>query len=89
MILITSSMLGIVGGLLYDASKQVIEQMRYQRSELEAMKREIVSLRKSNDSLIRELIRVQAINQLYDSDAKFIEAETLGEYDTILGVGGE
>ena len=90
--MLISSMLGIVGGLVYENGKQVVEQIRYQRSELDAVKRELISLRRTNESLVKELIHVQAINSMYDSDARFIESKdeiAVEGYDGVLGVGGE
>lgn len=68
------SSLGIIFGLFYSEfqTRKLDEQMTQQM--IQELKEEIMSLQKTNDHLIKELIQVQVITGTYDSDARFIES---------------
>ena len=65
-----ATLFGIIGGLFYfEMTERKLEQKM-----LEQLRTEVADLRKTNDLLIRDLIRVQAITGAYDTDARFIES---------------
>lgn len=64
------SLFGIIAGLFYFE----MEQRKAEQLMIEQLRKEIVSLQNTNNHLIKELIQVQAITGMYDTDARFIES---------------
>ena len=78
-----SILFGIIAGLFY----LEINERKAEYQMITDLKKEVVSLKQTNNQLIKELIQVLAITQTFDTDAKFIES--VEAYEGLAGIYNE
>ncbi len=67
---LVSVLFGIIAGLFFWEHQKFL----YEQQQFKMLQTQISNLQAKNTALVRELVKVQAITALYDTDAKFIES---------------